>query len=244
MFEVIIGTSGWWYDHWQGKFYPPDMEKSAWFSYYSRFFRSVEVNSTFYRLPFSNMVKGWAKKAPEGFKFTLKMWRRITHLHKLKNVRPDIEVFMERISPLKKKMGALLYQLPPSLRCDPQLLENFLLQIPQGFDQAVEFRNKSWLNKEIFSILKNHKVAFCIVSMPDFPEVIEVTCQVSYIRFHGKKILYGSSYSDEELLSWAKIIKDFSKEGVKRVYVYFNNDYEAFAVFNALRLQEILREMV
>lgn len=243
MFEVIIGTSGWWYEHWRGRFYPPDIKENKWFEYYTRFFKSVEVNSSFYRLPFPNMVKGWAKKAPQDFKFTLKMWRRVTHLKKIKDVREDIEIFLDRISPLKNNLGAILYQLPPSLKCDPDLLKSFLKNIPSGVDQVIEFRNKSWLIPEIFSILRKSKIAYCIVSMPDFPELIEITSQISYIRFHGREILYGSSYSDDELLKWAKLIKSFSQRRVERVYVYFNNDYNAYAIFNALRLQEILRDL-
>ncbi len=201
----------------------------------------MEVNSSFYRLPFPNVVKGWAKKVPSDFKFTLKMWRRITHFKKLRDIKGDIERFMERVSPLKDNLEAILYQLSPSLKCNLNLLESFFQQLPQDLDQAVEFRNKSWLIPETFLLLKKYGIAYCIVSMPDFPELVEITSSVSYIRFHGKEILYGSSYSEEELLKWTKIIKDFSHQQVKRVYIYFNNDYNAYAVFNALRLQEILK---
>ena len=241
MFEVIIGTSGWWYEHWKEKFYPPGLDKNKWFDYYTKFFDSVEINSSFYRLPFPNMVKGWARKAPSGFKFTLKAWRRITHLKKLKNTKEDVERFFERISPLKDNLGAILYQLPPSLKCNFNLLESFFEELPQNLDQAVEFRHESWLNLIFFSLLKKYNITYCIVSMPDFPEDIHLTSKVSYVRFHGKEILYGSSYSDDELFRWAQIIKSFSGQGIERVYVYFNNDYEAFAVFNALRLGEILK---
>lgn len=242
MFEVIVGTSGWWYEHWQGRFYPQDIQKNKWFEYYARFFKSVEVNSSFYRLPFPNIVKGWAKKTPQDFKFTLKMWRRITHFKKIKDVKEDIEIFMDRVSPLRDNLGAILYQLPPSLECDLNLLENFFHQLPSGIDQVVEFRNESWLTPEVFSLLRKYGVAYCIVSMPDFPELIEITSSISYIRFHGRQILYGSSYSKDELLKWARVIKNLSQKGVKRVYVYFNNDYNAYAVFNALRLKEILKK--
>ena len=241
MFEVIIGTSGWWYEHWQGKFYPEGLDKNKWFNYYARFFNSVEVNSSFYRLPFPNMVKGWAKKSPPQFKFTLKMWRRVTHLKKLRNVREDIGIFLNRISPLKNNLGAILYQFPPSLKCDLNLLENFLRELPSGLDQVVEFRNKSWLIPDSFSLLRKYRVAYCIVSMPDFPEMVEITSKVSYIRFHGREVLYGSSYSEEELLRWVQVIRKLPDRGVKKVYIYFNNDYNAYAVFNALRLQEILK---
>jgi len=241
MFEVIIGTSGWWYEHWQGRFYPEKLDKNRWFDYYARFFTSVEVNSSFYRLPFPNMVKGWAKKAPSDFRFTLKMWRRVTHLKKLRDIKQDIETFLKRISPLRNNLGAILYQLPPSLKYNLGLLDDFLQVLPPNFDQAIEFRNKSWLVPDTLSLLERYKIAYCIVSMPDFPELVQITSEVSYIRFHGREILYGSCYSDQELLKWARLIKEFPHRGVKRVYIYFNNDYNAFAVFNALRLKEILK---
>ena len=240
--QVIIGTSGWWYDHWKGVFYPAEMEKKDWFYYYTNSFDSVEINSSFYRLPFESIVKGWARKAPEDFKFTLKMWRRITHFKKLKDIKEDLAIFFARIRPLKKNLGAILYQFPPSLKIDLALLEDFFQNLPTNLDQAVEFRHKSWLDKETFSLLKKYNIAHCIISMPDFPESVQITSEVSYVRFHGKKTLYGSSYSEEELAGWAERIKNFLKQGVKRVYVYFNNDYKAYAVFNALRLKELVEK--
>ena len=242
MSQVIIGTSGWWYEHWKERFYPKGMEKREWFSYYAKSFDTVEINSSFYRLPFENVVKGWAKKAPENFKFTLKMWRRITHYKRLKEVEKDLETFFARINPLHKNLGAILYQLPPSLKKDLSLLENFLKLLPKELDQAIEFRNKSWLTAETFSLLEKENIAYCIISMPEFPESIHLTSNISYIRFHGKETLYGSSYSEEELKEWVKKIKNFFKRGVERVYIYFNNDYNAYAVFNALKLKELIKK--
>ncbi|MCD6231698.1 DUF72 domain-containing protein [Candidatus Aerophobetes bacterium] len=243
MLEVIVGTSGWWYEHWRERFYPADLEKREWFSYYAKSFSTVEINSSFYRLPFENVVKGWAKKAPENFKFTLKMWRRVTHYKKLEDTKEDLKIFFTRIEPLKGNLGAILYQLPPSLKINLHLLENFLKILPPRFDQAIEFRHKSWLTKEVFSLLEKYNIAYCIISMPRFPEISEITSNISYIRFHGREALYGSSYSEEELKSWAERIKSFSQKGVKRVYIYFNNDYNAYAVFNALKLKEILSSL-
>lgn len=239
-FEVIVGTSGWWYDHWQGLFYPPGMEKKDWFFHYANSFSSVEINSSFYRLPFENIVKGWARKAPKEFRFTLKMWRRITHFKKLKDVKEDLEIFFTRIKPLEKNLGAILYQLPPSLKIDLDLLEYFLGNLPENLDQAVEFRHKSWLTEETLSLLKRYNIAHCIISMPSFPEFVQITSEISYVRFHGRETLYGSSYSDEELREWARRINSFARQGVRKVYVYFNNDYRAYAVFNALKLKELL----
>ncbi|MCK4418680.1 DUF72 domain-containing protein [Candidatus Aerophobetes bacterium] len=112
------------------------------------------------------------------------------------------------IKPLEKNLGAILYQLPPSLKIDINLLERFLKVLPRDLDQALEFRHKSWLTKEIFSLLKKYNIAHCVISMPNFSEFIQITSDVSYIRFHGKEILYGSSYSEEELGWWAEKIKE------------------------------------
>jgi len=242
--RIIIGTSGWWYDHWRGIFYPSELEQKEWFSHYTGSFDSVEINSSFYRLPFPNMVKGWASKAPQNFRFTLKMWRRVTHFKKLKGVKEDLDIFFERIRPLESRLGAILYQLPPSLKIDLDLLAEFLKILPLNLDQAIEFRHSSWLTEDTFSLLAKYNLAYCIVSMPKFPEVIRLTSNISYIRFHGKETLYGSSYSDEELGGWAERIRDLINQGIERVYVYFNNDYNAYAVFNALKLKELLQGLV
>ncbi len=238
--KFLIGTSGWWYDHWYGKFYPPELEKREWFSHYAKVFDTVEVNSSFYRLPFEGMVKGWARKAPKGFKFTLKMWRRVTHLKRLKGVEEDLSIFFERVKPLEKQYGAILHQLPPSLKVDLPVLERFLKMLPEGLDHAVEFRNESWLESRTFSLLKKYNVAYCITSMPEFPELFELTADFSYIRLHGRETLYGSSYSDDELKRWTRKIRGFLRKKIKRVYVYFNNDNNAYAVKNALKLRELL----
>ena len=238
--EFLIGTSGWWYEHWYGKFYPPEVEKRDWFSYYAKVFDTVEVNSSFYRLPFEGMVKGWARKAPGNFKFTLKMWRRVTHLKRLKGVEEDLEIFFERVKPLKNNYGAILYQLPPSLKLDLSVLEGFLKMLPKDLDQVIEFRNESWLESKTFSLLKKYNVAYCIVSTPKFPDCFELTTDFSYIRFHGRETLYSSFYSDDELKKWARRIRGFLRKKIKRVYVYFNNDYNAYAVKNALKLRELL----
>ena len=187
------------------------------------------------------MIKSWDRKAPEGFKFTLKAWRRITHFKKLKGVEEDLATFFERIEPLKKKSGAVLYQLPPSLKSDLPLLEEFLKILPKGLDQVIEFRDRSWFNEKTFSLLGKYNVAYCIVSMPGLPELFELTTGFLYIRFHGRENLYSSLYSDKELNQWVrKIHCGLVGKNIKRLYAYFNNDYNAYAVKNALRFRELL----
>ncbi len=237
---VRVGCSGWSYDHWLGVFYPIGMKKKEYFNFYSKFFDTVEVNSTFYRLPFMNYVKSWVRKAPEGFLFAVKMHRKVTHVKRLVDVEEDCKVFLERIKPLKENgcLGPVLVQLPPSLHRNIDLLERFLSILPlDEYRFAVEFRHKSWLWSETFKTLRDWKVAFCIVSAPRLPEVTEVTADFSYIRLHGKKKWYNYNYSVKELSVWSERIRGMDAD---EVFVYFNNDVKGYAVKNAIELKKNL----
>lgn len=235
----FIGTSGWSYNHWLKRFYPPDIPPGDMLPFYAKSFSTVEINSSFYRLPFENMVLGWKKKTPANFTFAVKISRLITHYKRLKEVDDSLDLFFSRISLLGKKVGPILHQLPPSLQKNERLLGNYLSLLPKNFLHTVEFRNKSWLTSSIYKLLKKHKVAFCIISLQEFPLVLEVTADFVYIRLHGPEALYGSCYTEEDLSWWKEQIKGFVKQGLK-VYVYFNNDYSAYAIENAQQLKQLL----
>ncbi len=237
--KCFIGTSGWFYGHWYGNFYPEKLPKDRLLQYYARFFDTVEMNNTFYHLPKENTVKLWKDKVKKEFLFSVKASRFITHIKKLKNIREPLRLFLDRADLLKRKLGPILFQLPPSFKRDDKVLDGFFKKLPKGYDYVMEFRNESWFKKDVYEIMRKYKVAFCIASMPKLPVVSEITAPFSYIRMHGGTELYGSNYSRDELRKWASKVKRFLREGLN-VYVYFNNDAHGYAVKNALELKKII----
>lgn len=239
--KIHIGTSGYSYSHWQDVFYPASLSESKWLEYYVKYFKTVELNITFYRLPQEKIFKSWYKRTPKDFVFAVKGSRFISHIKKLKDVAEPLKLFFSRLKYLKKKTCVVLWQLPPAWKLNLKRLEEFLkMQKRYKIRQAFEFRNKTWFCPEVYQLLKKYNAALCIADSPDWPEVEEATADFIYIRLHGGKILYGSNYSAAELKEWAKKIKKWTKNR-KNVYVYFNNDFEGYAVKNALELKEILK---
>lgn len=234
-----IGTSGWNYKHWRGLFYPENSKASDWFSFYSQVFDTVEINNTFYRLPGEETVKKWESSSPEHFIFAMKANRFITHIKKLHDVGSSLDLFISRARLLKKKGGPLLYQLPPGWKSNKERLEKFLKKLPEDMIHVFEFRNSSWFEDNVFSLLKEHSVSFCIHDMQNVSCPHIVTSSPVYIRFHGYEGAYAGSYSERVLDKWAGYIHD-KLAGGKDVYVYFNNDINAYAVKNALTLKGIL----
>lgn len=237
--KYFVGTSGWYYQHWYGPVYPEGLPKDKLLPYFARCFSTVELNNTFYHLPKEDTVRTWHKKVPADFTFAVKASRFVTHIKRLQRLGDSLEVFHSRVSLLKKKLGPILYQLPPSMEKDSKRLVSFLEQVPKRAKNAVEFRHRSWLDEEIFAILRKFNVAHCIISMPDFPTVVEATANFVYIRMHGGSSLYRSNYSKRELKTCAGWIRRFLKDGLD-TYVYFNNDAYGYAVKNALALKKIL----
>ncbi|MBL7084875.1 MAG: DUF72 domain-containing protein [Candidatus Omnitrophica bacterium] len=237
--RYFVGTSGWYYQHWLGRFYPDDLPKEKLLPYFAQHFNTVELNNTFYHLPKEETVKGWHKKAPKDFVFSVKASRFITHIKRLANLGDSLKVFLKRASLLKEKLGPILYQLPPSMKKDPERLSSFLKKLPKRMKNVVEFRHQSWLDEEIFRLLAKFNVAYCVVSMPNFPTILAPTAEFVYIRMHGGSSLYRSNYSKAELKQCTGWIKKFLQDGLD-TYVYFNNDAYAYAVKNALVLKKML----
>lgn len=239
--KIYIGCSGWSYEHWIGKFYPSDLERREWLKFYTNYFKTVEVNMTFYRFPFPNMLKSWYSKTPEDFKLTFKANRLITHEKKFKDANDLITKFLNLLDLSRGKIGCILWQLLPSMHFseeNAEILNDFLANPePKGRKNVIEFRHKSWWNEETYKLLKKHKAIFCILSSPSLPDDFVVTCDTAYIRFHGVKDWYRYDYSKKEMEEWADKIKGAKCE---EVYCYFNNDFEAYAPKNALQLMEIL----
>lgn len=235
--EIWVGTSGWSYPGWRRLFYPPELKPADWLEYYATRFSTVEINMTFYRSPKPETLRNWLAKVPENFTFTLKASRQITHLKKLKKVEHDLEHLAFLAGQLRNRLGCLLYQLPPSLTIDLDLLSEFLSSLPSGFRHVIEFRHPSWYEPKVYDLLSQHRVTFCVVSSGRVPPELVVTSETAYFRFHGLTGGYRYRYSEEELSLWSEKISSLK---VKECYVYFNNDYRAHAVYNALSLKKML----
>jgi uncharacterized protein YecE (DUF72 family) len=238
MGPIHIGTSGWSYKGWEKTFYPADVPASRHFEFYATQFSTVEINLTFYRLPTESMVQGWAKKAPPGFVYAVKGSRFITHMKKLARLDGAVDKFFDRLKPLRKRVGIILWQLPPNLRKDIPRLADFLQQLPRNYAYAVEFRHPSWLEEDTFDLLERHGAAHVSVSSLAMPANFTVTAQNVYIRFHGLEGGAAHDYTRTELKPWAEHIRRQSRAG-KRVFAYFNNDWNVRAPANAMLLSEM-----
>lgn len=240
---VRIGCSGWSYADWRdGVFYPPKLPSREFIRHYATQFETVELNSSFYRLPVRSTVERWASQVPDGFRFAVKVSRYLTHVVRLDDTAEHLGLLLERIEPLvaARKLGPLLWQLPPTLRRDDERLAAALAAMPTDLRHAIEFRDPSWFTDEVMSLLERHQVALVIGDRPELHafQTATLTTDFTYIRFH-----YGSrgrrgNYSNAELDAWARRIDDLRTRA--EVWVYFNNDWEAFAPANAHRLRALL----
>ena len=237
--KYYVGCSGWHYEHWRGLYYPGELPKPKWLSFYARQLTTVELNNSFYRLPSEKAFDTWRESTPDNFVFAVKVSRFITHIKRLKNLGTAVENFLSRADLLKGKLGPLLYQLPPSMKRNDELLQDFLSTLPSEYQHVIEFRHESWIDEGVFDILRRHNVGLCVFDMPGFGSPLVATSDFAYIRFHGSEGLYSSPYSNEELAQWAKRITRLG-QSIKASYIYFNNDAEAFAVKNATRLRSLL----
>ncbi len=237
-FEIRIGTSGWNYPHWRKVFYPEGLPTRKWLAYYASYFDTVEVNATFYGTPKEATFRRWYEETPAGFLFALKASRFITHVKRLKGVEEPLKRFYRTISPLKEKIGPLLFQFPPSLKYDRDLIAQFLALLDPRFRTTIEIRHQSFHNEEFLELLAAHNVALCLSDTAGrYPSLLEaLTADFVYIRLHGSRVLYRSCYTEEELRAWAQKILSFKRPA----YVYFDNDALGWAVPNALRLKELL----
>lgn len=245
LMNIKLGCSGWDYRDWEDSFYS-GKDKSK-ISAYSEVFKTTETNSTFYSYPSEELVYVWTKHTPPDFKFSVKLNRLITHEKQLnldKNVKNDVERFCALLKPLQDagKLSCILIQLPPAMEFEAKMLEEFLGILPEGFRYALEFRNKTWVNRgvEARKILRQFNVASVIVDEPLLPVECELTADFAYIRWHGrgKKIWYNYRYSGEELSAWEKRIEKISKE--VEVFGYFNNHYHGYAPENCIEILEML----
>jgi uncharacterized protein YecE (DUF72 family) len=238
MAQLLIGTSGWNYPHWRGVFYPQGVSQNKWLLYYTKFFNTVELNVTFYRLVPVETFENWRKNTPQDFYFVAKGSRFITHIKKLKDIQGPLGLFFKNAAGLGDKLVTVLWQFPPSFKKDIKLLEDFIkLLRKKKIRQAFEFRNESWFVRDVYELLKRYNFCLCIAHSKRFPCIKELTSDFLYLRFHGGESLYSSNYSDKELRNWAEFARRFKG---KDTLAFFNNDAQGFAVKNALRFKELL----
>ena len=238
--DIRIGTSGFHYKHWKGPFYPPTMPDAAMLDFYTRHFDTVELNNSFYRLPTVDAFKCWRDATPESFVFAVKASRFITHNKKLKDPENAVDNLLPRAANLGKKLGPVLFQLPPKWRVNPERLRNLLHILPRDLRYAFEFRELSWMTAEITGILRDYNAAFCIYELAGYRSPLSLTADFTYVRLHGPASdKYQGSYSEQQLLQWARQIESWAKE-LKAVYFYFDNDQAGYAATNALHLREMI----
>jgi uncharacterized protein YecE (DUF72 family) len=242
--KMYLGTSGWSYKEWIGPFYTK-MDKSM-LRAYSNVFKTVEIDSTFYRYPTKGTVMGWARYSPEGFVFAAKLPGLITHEKKLdlaKGIEKDLETFIELMEPLSLggKLGCVLVQLPPKFDYRPKQIESFFKLLPTHVRFAVEFRHPSWMRNDTFALLEKYKVAYTVVDEPLLPPEIHVTSDIAYFRWHGhgKGPWYDYKYTAEELQQWYPKLPQVA-EKVDKVFGYFNNHYHGYAVENCLQIMQMM----
>lgn len=238
--RLWIGTSGWSYKSWAGgAFYPKGLASAGQLDFYATQFPTVELNTTFYRLPSATMVQGWYDRAPEGFVFAAKGSRFITQMKKLNVTEDSIAIYFERISILKEHLGPILWQLPPSFGKNTERLARFLAALPPKYRYAVEFRHPSWLDAEVLEILRRHGAAHVPVSSKAMPMNLTLTTDFTYVRFHGLEGGAAHDYTRDELRPWAEFCRDALKSG-RTVFVYFNNDIDVRAPKNAREFAEMV----
>lgn len=231
-----VGTCGYQYDHWRGVLYPEGLARAHWLQRYAEVFDSVEIDSTFYGLPSAATVERWRTGVPQGFLYSLKMSRYLSHVKRLREPEEPVSRFVERARRLGPHLGPVLVQLPPRFRVDAGRLDAMLAAAPKDLRWAVELRDRSWLCQEVYGVLRAHGAALCLHDMLDrHPR--ELTAGFVYLRYHGDR--HAGSYSPQRLSAEARRIRGYLQDG-RSVFAYFNNDAEGHAVRNALALRRYL----
>jgi uncharacterized protein YecE (DUF72 family) len=240
MKPVRIGCSGWSYQSWRGRLYPKGLPQSRWLERYAEVFDTVELNSTFYRLPRESAVTDWVERTPNGFLFAVKASRYLTHVKRLAGLRDGVARFYDRIASLaaSPKMGPVLWQLPANFHRDDERLADALAALPDG-RHCIEFRHESWFAPDVYALLREHAVALVIGDHPERPfQAHEFTADWTFLRLHFGARGRDGNYSHAELERWKRRIAAWRSR--VEVFAYLNNDWEGFAVENGRWLKRHL----
>jgi len=235
-----IGTSGWSYPGWRQGFYA-GVPRRRWLEHCARQFTAIEVNATFYRLLRPATYQGWRGQTPDGFVFAIKGSRFVTHLRRLQQPEQPVALQRERTAGLGDKLAAVLWQLPPDLEKDLERLEGFVRALggwPEA-RHAIEFRHPSWFDDQVAECLSRAALAVCLSDAAGWPMWERVTTDLVYVRLHGHQRTYASGYDRRALSGWAARVRGWLAEG-RQVHLYFDNDAEGRAPYDALRLLELL----
>ena len=236
--RVLAGASGFSYKPWKGPFYPVDLPDAEMLAYYAARLPAVEINNTFYRLPKAKMLEDWAAQTPDGFRFVLKASRKITHIHRLKDVGEMAHYLFETAGTLGSRLGPLLFQLPPYMKKDLDRLRTFLDLVPKDRRVALEFRNVSWFDDEVFEALRAHDAALCFTETDsDGDDGSNETAPLVRTASWGYLRLRREHYGDGDLAAWAERIRG---ENWSEAYVFFKHEDDGTAPKFARRLMEIV----
>jgi uncharacterized protein YecE (DUF72 family) len=246
MAKFHIGTMGWSYNFWSGNFYPAALKSDAFLTEYSKHFDSVEVDYTFYRVPNKGTINKWRSEVPEGFLFSLKFPRVITHVKMLENCEDAAHFFLDRVSELQGNLGPLLLQFPPSFRYERlHLLRDFVASLPKKYRFAVEVRNASLLDDKLYSLLRENGIALVMVDKPSLPTIDESTANFLYLRWEGDRNTVNGTLGrvevdrTAEISKWAKKIRGFA-ESAENVFGYFSKYYSGHPPTDARKLLSLL----
>ena len=237
--RIRVGTSGWSYRHWRKRFYPEALRGRDWLSYYARRFHAVEVNATFYRLPEVATLRKWCDAVPEDFRFAVKASRYITHMKKLKDPEQTVPPFLDRVTVLGRRLGPLLFQLPPRWQVDCARLDAFISGLPNGYRYVFELRDVSWHIPEVYAVLERHSAALCVFQLGELQIDPRLTTELAYVRLHGPHAAYAGSYRDADLSRWACTLRSWRSK-VTAAYCFFDNDQDPNAANDASRLLQML----
>jgi uncharacterized protein YecE (DUF72 family) len=228
-----VGTSGFQYTEWKGTFYPEDLPTSKMLPYFAERLPTTEINYSFHRIPSGKTIEGWYKATPENFKFSLKAPQKVTHWQKLRNCGDTLRYFHQVICDLEKKLGCVLFQLPPTLKKDAALLSDFLVDIPEGMRAAFEFRDPAWFSDDIYELLKSKNLSLCIADSEKLATPEIATANYGYLRLRRE------DYQSADIARWSEVLKK-NESAWSDAYVYFKHEESGIGPKLAQQMIELL----